>query len=131
MAPNLDPLQVGGEVTAVPLLTRQVPQDDPDGKNTNDDDATEENPATRFIVELDLTQFGQIQIDGLLKQKKLNIIIRSKIILPSEMKQRIGGMFITALEISGYRGDLQFKDNVRPDMSVQHIINQQIHMFRP
>lgn len=130
--PTLVPLQMGGEVSAVPLLTRQVPNEDADGQKSNgDDDDTEKNTATRFIVELDLTQFGQIQIDGLLKQKKLNIIIRSKIILPSEMKQRIGGMFTTALEISGFSGDLQFRDNVRPDISVQHIINQKIHMFRP
>ncbi len=129
--PALIPLQVGGEVNAIPILTRQVPQEDADGKNNSgEEDENEKNAATRFIVELKLTQFGQIQVDGLLKEKKLNIIIRSKIILPSEMKQRMTGMFTTALEISGYAGDLQFRDNMSPDISVQNIINQKIHMFK-
>lgn len=128
--PALIPLQVGGDVNAVPILTRQVPGEDGADKNTaGEEDGNEKAAATRFIVELELTQFGQIQVDGLLKEKKLNIIIRSIIILPPGMKQRMTGMFTTALEISGYSGDLQFRGNARPDISVRNIIDQKIHMF--
>ncbi|MBL4803044.1 MAG: hypothetical protein JKY45_14260 [Emcibacter sp.] len=129
--PALIPLQVSGDISAFPILVRHISDEDQERKNDADDE--EENAkitATRFIVEIDLSQLGQLQVDGLLKEKKLNIIIRSKIILPPEMKKRMIGMFTTALEISGYNGDLQFKDNVRPDISVQDIINQKIHMFR-
>lgn len=130
--PALIPLQAGGEVHAIPILTRQVQDDDHEGgNNTNNDEDNKKNAATRFIVELDLSQFGQIQVDGLLKAKKLNIIIRSKIILAFEMKQRMTQMFTTALEISGYTGDLQFRDNDRTEISVQNIINRKVHMSGP
>ncbi|VAV93398.1 Transcriptional regulator, GntR family domain / Aspartate aminotransferase [hydrothermal vent metagenome] len=128
--PALLPLQVGGEVGAVPILTRQVVDEEADRRNNSGEDDDADKNTTRFIVELSLSQFGQIQVDGLLKEKKLNIIIRSKIILPSEMKNKMSAMFTTALEISGYTGDLQFQDNTIADLSVQNIINQKIHMFR-
>ncbi len=128
--PALLPLQVGGEVSAVPILTRQVVDEEAERRSNSGEDDDADKNTTRFIVELNLSQFGQIQVDGLLKEKKLNIIIRSKVILPPEMKNKMSGMFTTALEISGYTGDLQFQDNTIADLSVQNIINQKIHMFR-
>lgn len=129
--PALIPLQVGNDISAIPLLVRQLSDDDPDGKNTaGEDDDDSKNNATRFIVEIDLTQFGQLQVDGLLKAKKLNIIIRSKIILPPEMKKHMTTLFTTALEVSGYHGDLQFRDNARPPLSVREMLNQKIHVFK-
>lgn len=126
--PALLPLHIGGDVTAIPILTRQVRDDRPDGENGADREGEDRDKTTRFIVELDLSQFGQIQLDGLLKDQKLNIIIRAGIKLPPAMKASMTDMFTTALDISGYRGDLQFRDNSAPDLSVRNIINQRIHM---
>ena len=129
--PLLVPLQVGGDISAIPVLIRHITDDDGQGgaqDGAGDDD--EKTSSTRFIVELELSQFGLLQVDGLLAEKKLNIIIRSAIILPPEMKNRLTGLFITALEISGYSGDLQFRENSPPELSVSTIINQKIHMFR-
>ncbi|PCI49601.1 MAG: hypothetical protein COB49_04830 [Alphaproteobacteria bacterium] len=129
--PALIPLQIGGDVNAIPILTRQVPGEDSKGKNTADEDEDDEKiSATRFIVELDLSRIGPLQVDGLLKEKRLNIIIRSKIILPPQMQQKMISMFTAALEISGYNGDLQFRNHMQPDISVRDIINQKIHMAR-
>jgi len=126
--PALLPLHIGGDVTAIPILTRQVRDDRPDGENGAEREGEDRDKTTRFIVELDLSQFGQIQLDGLLKDQKLNIIIRAGIKLPPTMKASMTDMFTTALDISGYRGDLQFRDNSPPDISVRNIINQKIHM---
>lgn len=128
--PALIPMQVGPDVQAIPILTRQVTDEEPGKKNNSEDDDDEKITATRFIVELTLSQFGKIQVDGLLKDKKLNIIIRSKIMLPSEMKSKMSGIFITALEISGYSGELRYRDNITPEISVEHVVNQKIHLFQ-
>ena len=127
--PVLVPLQVGGDISAIPVLIRQIMDEDGQGQD-EPGDGDKKAAATRFIVELELSQFGLLQVDGLLAEKKLNIIIRSAIILPSEMKSRLTGLFTTALEISGYSGDLQFREKSPPELSVSTIINQKIHMFR-
>ncbi|MCF8474836.1 MAG: hypothetical protein K9G26_09075 [Emcibacter sp.] len=128
--PSLIPLQVGQDVNAIPILTRQIQDDNADKKKNSEDGDDEKMPNTRFLVELDLSQFGQIQVDGLLKTKKLNIIIRSKIILPSDMKHKMTSIFTSALEANDYAGDLQFKDNIPPEISVRNIITQKMHMTR-
>ncbi|NOZ65623.1 MAG: hypothetical protein GXP00_03875 [Alphaproteobacteria bacterium] len=129
--PLLVPLQVGGDISAIPVLIRHITDDDGKrGAQDGAEDGEAETSSTRFIVELELSQFGLLQVDGLLAEKKLNIIIRSVIILPPEMKNRLTGLFTTALEISGYSGDLQFRENSPPELSVSTIINQKIHMFR-
>jgi len=130
--PALMPMQVGTDVHAIPILTRQPVDEEADKKNNAPEDGDEdgdEDTTTRFIVGLNLSQIGEIQMDGLLNETKLNMIIQSKAILPAEMKKTISAMFISALEISGLAGDLQFKDNISPDISVQSTLNQRIHML--
>jgi len=127
--PALIPMQVGTDVQAIPILTRQLVDEDADKNNKAPED-DDKKVATRFIVELNLSEIGKIQVDGLLKEAKLNIIIRSKAILPASMKKDMSNKFITSLEISGFTGDLQFKDNMSPDISVKNIINQKIHMLK-
>jgi len=127
--PALIPMQVGTDVQAIPILTRQLVDEETDKNNKAPED-DDKKVATRFIVELNLSEIGKIQVDGLLKETTLNIIIRSKAILPAEMKKDLSDKFITSLEISGFAGDLQFRDNISPDISVQNIINQKIHMLK-
>ncbi|MCF6215637.1 MAG: hypothetical protein L3J58_05625 [Emcibacter sp.] len=127
--PALIPMQVGTDVQAIPFLTRQLVDEESD-KNNKAPEEDDKKVATRFIVELNLSEIGKIQVDGLLKETKLNIIIRSKAILPAEMKKDLSDKFVTSLEISGFAGDLQFRDNISPDISVQNIINQKIHMLK-
>jgi len=130
--PVLIPLHGGADVSALPMLIRQM-NDEPRNQNNaaNKEDDNDDKAAVRFIVELGLSQLGQMQVDGLLKEKKLDIILRSKMLLPPEMKNKMSHMFTTSLDIRGYTGDLQFKDNRLPDFSVQNVINQKIHMHRP
>ncbi len=129
--PSLIPMQVGGEASAVPLLIKQVMEDAQDeGSKSGEDQNDGKIAATRFIVELSLSQFGQVQVDGLLKKTQLNIIIRSKINLPSHMTVKMSNIFTTALEISGYTGDLQFRGQSRDDISAKNVIDKRIHIFK-
>jgi len=129
--PALIPMQAGGEVTAIPILIRQVAdQEQNKNRQSGADDETPDITATRFIVELELSQVGRIQVDGLLKDKKLNIIIRSGSALAPDLKHKIAEKYAAALEISGYDGDLQFRENRPPEISVGDFIDQKIHLLQ-
>ncbi|WP_339860546.1 hypothetical protein [Paremcibacter congregatus] len=126
--PALLPLQVGGEITAVPILTRHLlDEDGQKKKGAGGDEDSEKTTASRFVVEVTLSQFGPVQVDGMLSDKRLSIIIRAGLALPQDLKQKVGNLFTTALEISGYTGDIQFRDQTPLPMSVQNIINQKIY----
>lgn len=68
---------------------------------------------TRFIVELTLTQLGEMQMDGFVRRKKetteFDLFIRSHTPLSQEMQQEILRIYNDAGELTGYRGSLVFQ----------------------
>lgn len=127
--PALLPLQVSGDVTAIPILTRQVMEDDGHKKKKDgDEEGSAKVSATRFVVEVTLSKLGPLQVDGMLSDSRLNIIIHARTMLPPALKQKVTALFTTALEIAGYTGDLQFRDNAPLELSVHNIITRKIHM---
>lgn len=72
------------------------------------DDAAEE---TRFVVDLDLTQLGHLQIDGLVKPKRnhLDLILRTDTPLPDEMRVEIADIFEAARDLVGLSGQVSFQ----------------------
>ncbi|MZR30192.1 hypothetical protein [Sneathiella litorea] len=76
-------------------------------KNPNNTD--NEKDTTRFIIELNLTKNGQIQLDGLFKRHLFDLAIRSHQAIPEEMRLHIGKLFNEHMEISGLKGQLIFK----------------------
>jgi hypothetical protein len=76
-------------------------------KNANaqaDPDST-----TRFVVEVDLSRMGSVQLDGLVKPKKFDLIIRSRAALDATMRREISRIFTDALAASGHSGALTFQ----------------------
>ncbi len=71
----------------------------------------EKKTGTRFIVEIETTYFGELQFDGLVKNsegRNFDLIIRGKKEMDDEVKNEIRQIFITASEITGFKGELQF-----------------------
>jgi hypothetical protein len=66
---------------------------------------------TRFVLDLDLSNIGHLQIDGLMKTstKKLDLIIRSEEPLPTAWRTDIIDIFTTGQEITGIGGGLAFQ----------------------
>lgn len=68
---------------------------------------------TRFIVELELSHLGPMQMDGLVKKRaehtQFDLVIRSIHELPEEMKTDIYGIFENAQQVTGLQGSLNFR----------------------
>ena len=68
---------------------------------------------TRFIIDVDLSRFGRMQLDGLAqdkdKNKRLDLIVRSNEPLPSAMQNDIRTIFREANELIGIEGGLIFQ----------------------
>lgn len=67
---------------------------------------------TRFIFDLSLTRMGKVQIDGLHKQDRLNLIIRTEQPLSRAMQMTMKDGYIGALEETSLKGDLSFQNNL-------------------
>lgn len=85
--------------------------------------------STRFVIELDLSKSGPVQLDGLFNKARFDLVLRSQLPMDEEMRQHIFNIFNTNLEITGLHGKLDFKrtipfpvhpteewENTRPDI---------------
>lgn len=74
--------------------------------------AAPEGMDERFILDLELSELGQMRFDGLVKtreqQKYLDLILRSQQVLSSPIQQEIRRIFEEGEAITGIKGSLQF-----------------------
>jgi hypothetical protein len=77
------------------------------------EDAQEKQPATRFLVDVDLSRLGPFQIDGLVHAKELDLVIRTKAALPQPMRREINAIFTKACEGAGIAGRIAFQATPR------------------
>lgn len=75
------------------------------------EEGAEEGEETRFVLDVDLSNVGHLQIDGLVKAKRrhLDLIIRTDQPLPAEMRTDIGQLFEDARETLGLGGQVAFQ----------------------
>jgi hypothetical protein len=77
------------------------------GKKDKGDDA--DKSGTRFIVEVDMSKMGPFQFDGLVREKRFDLMVRSHVALTPRMRHDIGSLFSEALELGSYKGNLVFQ----------------------
>ena len=78
--------------------------------NQGQQDEAEDKPAgTRFIVEANFTLLGAFQLDGLVRKKRFDLMIRSRRRLSPRMQHEILEIFDGARDLGGYAGALQFQ----------------------
>ncbi len=67
---------------------------------------------TRFIVEVDTSHFGEIQLDGLVRgnmtAKHFDLMVRTHKNLELNIQDDIRNIFSSAGEITGFHGDIEF-----------------------
>jgi len=82
-------------------------------KRKHDDaaDDVEANQGSRFIIDLDLSRMGRLQLDGLVKtqKKQFDLIVRSDNPLATEIQNQIRNIFQTAMDQMGNIGGLTFQ----------------------
>ncbi len=97
------PLYDGQQLQQMRLFLRQRR----DGSKGRGKDAE----ATRFLLEVSLTRLGDLQLDGLVRRKRFDLILRSRQSLPQPMRQDISAIFTAANEASGSEGSITFQDS--------------------
>jgi len=97
------PFLHGAEIDRVQLLLR-----DQDSGGDDDDD---QGNGTRFVVDLNLSRLGHMQIDGLVgeKNKRLDLVLRTDDPLSPEIRDDIRKIYTDALELTGLEGSVGFQ----------------------
>jgi len=97
------------------------------GKDNEEGGLGEED--TRFLIDLNLGNFGPMQLDGLVRPKTFELIIRTQQALSGDIKKDINEIYRMALKETSFSGELTFKVTqsfVKPP-SAPATINQETH----
>jgi len=65
--------------------------------------------ATRFMIDLVLSAAGPLRIDGLLRKRLLDLIIRTERVVPRVVSAELRALYADALAASGMSGRLEFQ----------------------
>lgn len=78
------------------------------GKQDNEGGSKE---TARFLIDVQLSRLGRIQLDGLIKDKgkKFDLIVRTEAPLSRIMRKDISGIFVELVEATGLQGGLVFQ----------------------
>lgn len=90
------------EVDRIRLLVRD--QDDDEDDNTPVD-------SSRFVIDLNLTKMGHLQIDGLVGNngKRVDVVLRSDAPLSTKVRDDIRALYANAIEVTGIDGSVGFQ----------------------
>jgi len=66
----------------------------------------------RFVVELELSRLGALQLDGFLKGKSLSVILRSRQPIAPALRDELAAIFAEANEAAGLGGSLTFQESL-------------------
>lgn len=100
------PLWDDGRLQQINLFYRRQRRGQSGDKDKGDD-------ATRFVVEVNFTRLGGCQLDGLIRKKHFDLMIRSHQELPLAIKRDLAGLFAQARELGNYAGDISFQTTAR------------------
>ncbi len=97
------PLWDDDQAHQIRLFVRHGPHD---GHGQDDDP---EDDSTRFVLEVELSRVGDLQLDGLVRGKRFDLILRTRTPMPETMRRDITQIFHDANEATGYRGNIGFQ----------------------
>lgn len=91
-----------GRVTQINLFYRRP-------KKGEADDRAGGGSGTRFVVEADFSKLGPFQLDGLMRQQRFDLMIRSRTRLTERMRLEIEGIYEEARGLTGFSGSIAFQ----------------------
>ncbi len=120
----------GGEVPLAALLLHNRHDIDPDAGSddrTNVDSDQEESQ--RFIVQVQFSVLGDIQLDGNISKSNFDLTVRSGSSFSEPLKQDLEGLFYGALAANGFAGGLSFEETAHFDVDAAKLI--ETHLTQP
>ena len=120
------PVLADGQVTEVRLATRYQR----DGDDEAGDDA-QSGEGHRFVLDLETTRFGPMQLDGLIKDQAIRLTIRTGSGLPPAIRQGIGEVFRTACDGVDHTGTLGFQTGAESWLQLARGQGGRLRLSRP
>lgn len=72
----------------------------------------------RFLIDLEMSRLGALQLDGLVKARRFNLLVRSHNPLPAPVRLQLQESFAEALRVIDYQGGLGFRVGAQALVSV-------------
>lgn len=119
----LVPLQTEHGTGAIAILTRPHHEEDEGksgGKDGNDDEDLTENQ--RFLLEVKLSTLGPVQLDGLMRPERLDMVIRAGNMMTPAMQQDLRQIFENATTAAGLQGGLSFEPLSQSPVDVARVL---------
>lgn len=98
------PWNAEGQIEKIRLITRR--------EDTEDDEKEDKKRSgIRFLLELDLSKMGPLQLDGMVREdvNGFDLVIRSHETLADQVRRDLTGLFIAANQAVGLKGVLTFQ----------------------
>jgi hypothetical protein len=70
--------------------------------------AAKPEDGTRFVIEAELSHLGTLQLDGLMRDQRLDLVLRSHAPLDNALRRETSDIFHSACAAAGYHGDIVF-----------------------
>lgn len=126
--PLLIPAQNGPDFMAIPMIIKHLTGEEQKDNNKDNSQGPDENKNdTRFILEINFSNFGKVIIDGLLKKSRLDIILKSQEIIPYAIKSKLSRKFGDTINHANFEGELVIIDNSPTDISIKKMIEKMTH----
>lgn len=79
------------------------------GGEQSGDEESDEDGGKRIMVDFSLTRSGPMRLDGLLRAKRFDLIVRSLSEMPDWMRTEVTQLFTSACEATGLAGSVSFR----------------------
>jgi len=114
----------GGDVSLIALLLGQPhrPVDEDGGGQSPGQDADDGDEGQRFVLEVQFSVLGPVQLDGLIKGRQFDLALRSLLPLPEGLRRDTRQLFADALAANGYTGGLHISHGEAFPIDVDKII---------
>ncbi len=113
------PMYGEGQIDKIQLYYRHS-----DHGDDRDEEQAQKGRGTRFIMDLNLSQMGPVQLDGYVRGKIVDLAVRTQHPFSAAMRHTMTQRYIRALEAGGFEGSLIFQPQsdkfvkiaVKPDL---------------
>lgn len=99
---------------------------DDEGNNGRDSNPADENTGQRFILEIQFSILGPVQLDGTISQQRFDLTLRSQKKLPNMLCDDARHLFLQALEANGYAGQLRIDEEKPFPVIVKDILAENL-----
>ncbi|NYZ15220.1 hypothetical protein HL658_21990 [Azospirillum sp. RWY-5-1] len=85
----------------------------PVGEEEPEDGADRRDRGNRFLIDVELSRLGPMQLDGLVRENRFDLILRSHAALTPELRQELTRVFADSVAAVGFAGGLSFQSGAR------------------